>query len=109
MGAAKYNPNPSAVKHRKACVAEVKNREAQKHWPHARDLGLQGMWTKWFDSTFPLDFTWKTLLYGPGKSIIKLLLNASINARPTPDLRKLCWYSYKPLALYVATNNALTP
>jgi hypothetical protein len=50
---------------------------------------MQGLWTTWFEHTRPLDFSWKTLIFGPGKRIISFLLNATINSIPSPFLLRL--------------------
>ena len=40
----------------------------------------------------PFDFSWKNLIYGTGRFIVKFVLNASINMIPTPDILKLMKY-----------------
>ena len=37
----------------------------------------------------PLDFSWNTLIHGPGKRIISFLLNATQNTLPSPHFRKV--------------------
>ena len=39
-----------------------------------------------------MDFSWNSLIYGPGKSIIAFIINASINSLPSPYLRHLMGY-----------------
>ena len=63
--------------------------ESNKHWSHSHNLDMQGLWTKWFNNTHCLDFSWNSLIYGPGKKIISFLLNASINTLPSPYLLHL--------------------
>ena len=93
LGAGTYQPNPSSEEYRKACIRRVAKLEYEDHWKHAHTLTMQGVWTHWFEYTHPLDFSWKTLIYGPGRQLISFLLNASINSLPTPDMRKLLGYT----------------
>ena len=50
---------------------------------------MNGLWSTWFEHTRPLDFSWETLIFGPGKRIISFLLNATINTIPSPFLLRL--------------------
>ena len=54
---------------------------------------MQGLWSVWFEHTNPLDFSWKNLIFGPGKRIISFLLNATINSLPSPYMLKLMGYT----------------
>ena len=93
LGAGKYKPVLSPAEHRKACASAVMTLEDEAHWKHAHTLPLQGVWTHWFEYTHPLDFSWKTLIWGPGRALVSFLLNASINSLPTPDMRKMMGYT----------------
>ena len=87
-----YKTCISTTEHRKLCTQAISKAETEKYWAHATSLNLQGIWTKWFEHTNPLDFSWNTIIYGPGKTIIAFLINASINSLPSPYLRKLMGY-----------------
>ena len=93
LGNGTYNVNPSKPAFRKMCSTAISNMETEKLWSHSHTLAMQGLWSQWFELTLPLDFTWKNLIYGPGKKIISFLLNACINTLPTPYLFKLMGYS----------------
>ena len=62
-------------------------------WCKAHTLTRQGAWTHWCENVRPLDFSWKNLIYGPGKRILSFLLNAQINSLPSPSMMKLMGYS----------------
>lgn len=87
-----YKSDISTSEYRKLCTQSISELETEKYWAHAVSLNLQGIWTEWFEHTNPLDFSWNTLIYGPGKAIIAFLLNASINSLPSPYLRRLMGY-----------------
>jgi hypothetical protein len=92
LGFGNFRSKLSPKEYRDSCVSAVSILDAEQYWSHAHQLPLQGVWTHWFDCTRPLDFSWNTLIYGPGKRIISFLLNASINSLPTPDMLKLMKY-----------------
>jgi hypothetical protein len=89
LGNNQYNYNPSPSEYRKTCTKAVSDLENNKQWSHSHNLDMQGLWTKWFNNTHCLDFSWNSLIYGPGKKIISFLLNASINTLPSPYLLHL--------------------
>ena len=64
---------------------------------HAHSLARQGVWLQWSDKTIPFDFSWKNLLFGPGKKVLKFVLNVSVNWVKIPDLLKLWGYTHKDL------------
>lgn len=88
-----YKADLSPVEYRKLCTSTISENETEKYWAHAHGLNLQGIWSQWFEHTNPLDFSWSSLIYGPGKSIIAFLINASINSLPSPYLRQLMGYT----------------
>ena len=92
LGHGCYKSDISASEYRKLCTQTISDIESEKYWARAFSLNLQGIWTEWFEHTNPLDFSWNTLIYGPGKSLIAFLLNASINSLPSPYLRRLMGY-----------------
>ena len=89
LGHNQYNYSLSPSEYRKFCTKAVSDLENSKQWSHAHSLGMQGLWTKWFNNTHCLDFSWNSLIYGPGKKIISFLLNAYINTLPSPYLLHL--------------------
>jgi hypothetical protein len=89
LGNKKYNPYPSIKELRKVCSTVVSEPDSEIMFSHACTLEMQGVWTTWFEHTNPLDFSWKTLIFGPGKRIISFLLNASINSLPSKFLLNL--------------------
>ena len=89
LGHNQYNYSASPPEYRKLCTKAVSDLENSKQWSHAHSLGMQGLWTKWFNNTHCLDFSWNSLIYGPGKKIISFLLNAYINTLPSPYLLHL--------------------
>ena len=89
LGNKKYNPYPSITELRKVCSTVVSEPDSEIMFSHACTLEMQGVWTTWFEHTNPLDFSWKTLIFGPGKRIISFLLNATINSLPSKFLLNL--------------------
>jgi hypothetical protein len=92
LGNNNYTANPSHAELRKLCSKVASSTDNEEMWKHSHTLNMQGLWSTWFEHTNPLDFSWKTLIFGPGKTIIKFLLNATINALPSPYLRQLMGY-----------------
>lgn len=92
LGNGLYDNNPTLAVHRKKCIQALKDSELEKHWIHSHTLTMQGLWSVWFHNTHPLDFSWNTIIHGPGKRIISFLLNATINSLPSPYLRQLMGY-----------------
>ena len=74
-------------------------------WSHSYTLEMQGHWTKWFEHTRPLDFSWKTLIFGPGKRIISFLLNATTNSISSPYLRHLMGLETSDKCMLCAVSN----
>ena len=62
---------------------------------HSTSLALQGVWTSWKEHVYPLDLSWKNLIYGPGPKVIAFILNSMINSVKTPDMLKLWGYTDK--------------
>lgn len=91
-----YNHNPTTAEYRGLCTDALSKLEAEKEWAHSVSLGMQGIWSQWFDNTRPLDFSWNTLIYGPGEKIISFLVNASINTLPSPYLLHLMGLADSP-------------
>lgn len=89
LGNNKYNHYPSVTELRKLCSKFVSDTDSDDMFRHAHTLNMQGLWTTWFEHTNPLDFSWKTLIFGPGKRIISFILNASINSIPSKFLLNL--------------------
>jgi hypothetical protein len=50
---------------------------------------MQALWTHWAEHTRPLDFSWNTLIHGPGKRIISFMINATQNTLPSPHFLKV--------------------
>ena len=93
LGNGYYKTDVSASEYRNLCTQAISAAETEKYWAHATSLNMQGIWTQWFEHTNPLDFSWNSLIYGPGKSIISFVINASINSLPSPYLKKLMGYA----------------
>jgi hypothetical protein len=77
---------------RKLASDTFKQREQQRMIVHAHGLARQGVWLGWSETAAPIDLSWKNLIYGPGPSLIKFVLNATINTVRTPDMLKLWGY-----------------
>jgi hypothetical protein len=60
---------------------------------HAQNLAQQGAWTAWQDAVTPFDLSWKNLIWGTGRHIIKFVLNATVNWVKTPDLMRTWGYT----------------
>lgn len=93
LGNGYYDNQPSDTAYRKLCTQAVVDCESEQLWSHAHSLNMQGIWTVWSENTHPLDFSWNTIIYGPGKCIIAFLLNATINTLPSKYL--LCLLGYR--------------
>lgn len=89
LGHNTFNHNPTTSEYRKLCTKVVSDLDICQQWAHSHSLGMQGLWTSWFNNTLGLDFSWTTLIYGPGKKVISFLLNAYINTLPSPYLLHL--------------------
>jgi hypothetical protein len=85
------NLNPSEK--RKLVTQLALSFAEEKRIAHAHSLARQGVWLQWQENTTPFDFSWHNLIYGPGRHILKFVLNASVNWVKTPDLLKLWGYS----------------
>ena len=83
LGNGHYNHDPTKPGLRKLCTQTVSAIDAEELWSHSVSLPMQGLWTTWAENTNPLDFSWQTLIYGPGKQIVSFLLNATINTLPS--------------------------
>ena len=92
LGNGLYDNSPSIATHREKCSQALKASEFEKYWSHSHTLSMQSIWSVWFQNTHPLDFSWNTIIHGPGKQIISFLLNATINTLPSPYLRRLMGY-----------------
>ena len=92
LGKNRYTTNHSIADLRKLCSKVISESDNEEMWKHSHTLNMQGLWSTWFEHTFPLDFSWHNLIFGPGKKIISFLLNASINSVPSPYLLKLIGY-----------------
>ena len=86
LGSGNYNHNPTLAETRKLCSNTIMQTKQEQFWSHSHSLSMQGLWTHWAEHTLPLDFSWNTLIHGPGKKIISFLLNATINTLPSPHL-----------------------
>ena len=89
LGHNRYNNNLSVAELRRLSSHTVSSLVDEELWSHSHTLAMHGLWTTWFEHTRPLDFSWKTLIFGPGKRIISFLLNATINTVSSPYLRHL--------------------
>jgi hypothetical protein len=105
LGNGCYDNQPSNATYRKLCSQAVADCEAEQHWSHAHSLNMQGIWTVWSEITHPLDFSWNTLIYGPGKCIISFLLNATINTLPSKYLLRLLGYKTNSRCPLCKNNN----
>jgi hypothetical protein len=83
LGNGHYNHDPTKPGLRKLCTQTVSAIDAEELWGHSVSLPMQGLWTTWAENTNSLDFSWQTLMYGPGKQILFFLLNATINTLPS--------------------------
>jgi hypothetical protein len=92
LGNGCYEFDLSNESHRQMCTQAIMDCESEKYWSHAHTLSMQGIWTTWAEHVHPLDYSWNTLIYGPGKTIISFLLNATINSLPSPYLLRLMGY-----------------
>lgn len=89
IGHNRYKSKPSIAELRRLSSKTMSSIVDEELWRHSHTLDMQGLWTTWFEHTRPLDFSWKTLIFGPGKRIISFLLNATINSIPSPFLLRL--------------------
>ena len=94
-----YIHDPSKTGLHKLATQSIFQIESEEQECHSLSLPMQGLWTTWAEHTCPLDFTWKTLIYGPGKQIISFLLNATINTLPSQHLLSLMGKSDSPNCL----------
>lgn len=99
LGNGRYIHDPSKTDLRKLATQTIFQIESEEQECHSLSLPMQGLWTTWAEHTCPLDFTWKTLIYGPGKRIISFLLNATINTLPSQYLLSLMGKSDSPNCL----------
>jgi hypothetical protein len=89
LGSGVYDHNPSRARMRKLCTIAATSVKAEQLWSHSHSLTMQALWTHWAEHTRPLDFSWNTLIHGPGKRIISFLLNATQNTLPSPHFLKV--------------------
>ncbi len=71
------NLNPS--ERRKLVTQLALSFAEEKRIAHAHSLAHQGVWLQWHETSTPFDFSWHNLIYGPGRHILKFVLNASVN------------------------------
>ena len=89
LGSGSYDNDPSGDRIRKLCTIATTTIKTEQLWSHSHTLTMQAQWTHWTELTHPLDFSWNTLIHGPGKRIISFLLNATQNTLPSPHFRKI--------------------
>jgi hypothetical protein len=93
LGNGNYNQDPTPPERRKAVSAIVSQLHGEAHHQHAVGLSLQSAWTTWPDNVQPFDLSWKNLIWkGQAFTLIKFVLNSTINTNITPVLRKLFNY-----------------
>ena len=92
LGKNRYTGNHSLADLRKLCSKVISESDNEEMWKHSHTLDMHGLWSTWFEHTYPLDFSWHNLIFGPGKKLMSFLLNASINCVSSPFLLKLIGY-----------------
>jgi hypothetical protein len=93
LGNGNYNQDPTIPEQRKL-VTEASNR-LHEEAAVVKSYGLeqQGVWTQFYDHAIPFDLSWKNLIWGKhDNTLIKFVLNATIDMLRTPTLLKL-WYN----------------
>ena len=69
---------------------KAKHFQESKRINHSLTLSTQGIWLKWSETALPFDLSWKNLIWGNvSRSLVKFVLNASVNWLITPNLLKL--------------------
>ena len=90
IGFGNFNPNPSAAEKRKLVTVKAKHFKESERINHSLTLSTQGIWLKWSETALPFDLSWKNLIWGNvSRSLLKFVLNASVNWLITPNLLKL--------------------
>jgi hypothetical protein len=85
LGNGNFKGEHTTAETRKLVSNTARGFAEDKRIHHAQNLAQQGAWTAWQDGIIPFDLSWKNLIYGPGRHIIKFVLNAAVNWVKTPD------------------------
>ena len=92
LGHGKFKAEHTPAEMRKLVSNTARSFREEKRMQHAQELAQQGCWTGWQENIIPFDLSWPNLIYGPGKHLIKFVLNATVNWVKTPDTLKLWGY-----------------
>jgi hypothetical protein len=92
LGSGNFKAHTTKPEQRKMVMSAMRTRSDDVHVSHASSLCMQNVWMAWYDKTIPFDLSWHNLIYGPGRHIVKFVLNSSINCVRTPSMLKLWGY-----------------
>ena len=69
------------------------NKNLEKLVNHSSTLVHQSTWTKWKDTTIPVDLSWKSLIFIRTPKLLSFFLNSCIDATPTRSMLHLWGYN----------------
>ena len=89
----RFQATLSAKEKRASVVRAVTLFEEEKRLGHSAGLARQSAWMQWANSSLPFDLSWNNLIYGPGRYVLRFVLNSSVNWVRTPDMLATCGFT----------------
>ena len=93
IGFGNFDPNPSASKRRRLVTSKASAIIEEAQLIHSLSLKQQSVWLQWAETAEPFDLSWEKNYLGRAQpTVLKFILNASVNWAHTLDLMHLWGY-----------------